>query len=317
MELMRRHLLLKGVATAASSVLAACGGVTAASAVAPPPFPLISDNRAATPDLVSFITAFFTVKTNRDLNGTMLFFSPQLVTYFDATLGLDLNFAALRSTFAQFMPNWPPGSASYPTRIIGDMGGALVAFTETPQLFGGEIRSLASIDINNGQIVRWVDHWDSRSWANLFGLTKSGNTASHASVVGEHASTTLQSVAGALIKALGNQDAASAAALFSYDGVYEDMVLRTQVSGNAAIQRYFARSLSALPLGAGVSLLHVAGNDLGGGVEWIGGNTTAVKAGVSAIVLDSSGLITRMTSAYDGALIGSGISTLAALSIDP
>jgi hypothetical protein len=45
------------------------------------------------------------------------------------------------------------------------------------------------------------------------------------------------------------------------------------------------------------------------------GNQDAASA--AAIVLDSSGLITRMTNVYDGALIGSGINTLAALSIDP
>ncbi|WP_207004486.1 hypothetical protein [Trinickia mobilis] len=119
------------------------------------------------------------------------------------------------------------------------------------------------------------------------------------------------------MKTLGNQDATSAAAMFSYDGVYEDLTLRTQVSGRAAIQRYFARSLSALPLGSGVLLQHVVGSDLGGGIEWAGGIATAVKLGVSAIVLDSSGLITRMTNVYDGALIGSGIGTLAAMSVDP
>ncbi|WP_207004487.1 hypothetical protein [Trinickia mobilis] len=135
MELTRRQLLLTGVATAASSVLAAYG--SSAAAAAPTPFPSISDNHTATPELVKFLTAFFTAKTNRDLNGTMSFFSQQLVTYFDATLGLDMNFDVLKSTFSQFMPKWPPGSASYPTRIIGNMSGALVAFTDTPELFGG------------------------------------------------------------------------------------------------------------------------------------------------------------------------------------
>jgi hypothetical protein len=40
--------------------------------------------------------------------------------------------------FEQYMPKWPPTGLSYPNRISGDMRSALVAFTDTPELFGGK-----------------------------------------------------------------------------------------------------------------------------------------------------------------------------------
>jgi hypothetical protein len=43
--------------------------------------------------------------------------------------------------FEMYMPKWPPTGLSYPTRISGDFHSALIAFTDTPELFGGEIRT--------------------------------------------------------------------------------------------------------------------------------------------------------------------------------
>jgi hypothetical protein len=40
------------------------------------------------------------------------------------------------------------------------------------------------------------------------------------------------------------------------------------VLGRLAIERYLRRALSKLPAGAGSSLLHVVGGDMGGGYEW-------------------------------------------------
>jgi len=34
--------------------------------------------------------------------------------------------------------------------------------TDTQELFGGEIRSLAPIDIKDGKVIRWIDYWDGR-----------------------------------------------------------------------------------------------------------------------------------------------------------
>jgi hypothetical protein len=49
------------------------------------------------------------------------------------------------------MPKWPPTGLSYPTRISGDFHSALIALTDTPQLFGGEIRILAAVDFKDGK----------------------------------------------------------------------------------------------------------------------------------------------------------------------
>ena len=66
--------------------------------------------------------------------------------------------------FEKYMPTWPPSGLSYPTRISGDMHSAVVAFTGTPELFGGEIRILAAIDFKDGKVVRCIDYWDGRSF---------------------------------------------------------------------------------------------------------------------------------------------------------
>ena len=49
---------------------------------------------------------FFETKTACDVEGTMAFFSPDLATYTDATLGWDLDgYDTLKRNFAQYMPN--------------------------------------------------------------------------------------------------------------------------------------------------------------------------------------------------------------------
>src|SRR5439155_3425564 len=81
----------------------------------------------------------------------------------DATLGWPCyTYDALKDAFVRYMPKWPPSGLSYPTLVLGDEHSALVAFTDTPELFGGEIRILAAIDIMDGKIIRWIDYWDGR-----------------------------------------------------------------------------------------------------------------------------------------------------------
>jgi thioredoxin reductase len=41
---------------------------------------------------------------------------------------------------------------------------------DTPELFGGEIRALGVIDLEDGKITRWVDYWD----AHAFGESAAG-----------------------------------------------------------------------------------------------------------------------------------------------
>ena len=35
---------------------------------------------------------------------------------------------------------------------------------DTPELFGGELRILAAVDLADGKIVRWVDYWDATAF---------------------------------------------------------------------------------------------------------------------------------------------------------
>ncbi|MNJ62213.1 hypothetical protein D3C77_580460 [compost metagenome] len=68
--------------------------------------------------------------------------------YDDATLGWVFNYDELKAAFGQFMPNWGKG-LSYPTRIVGDKNSAMVLFTDTPELFGEEIRLMGSVTFND------------------------------------------------------------------------------------------------------------------------------------------------------------------------
>ena len=43
-----------------------------------------------------------------------------------------------------------------------------------PELFGGEMRLISSVDFQNGKIVRWVDYWDGRHFGSA--LTNSLRT---------------------------------------------------------------------------------------------------------------------------------------------
>jgi ketosteroid isomerase-like protein len=309
----------------ASSLVAVIGTALGGSASASPgantalPYPQIADTSAATPELVAFMQAFFRAKTNRDVDQTMSFFAPDLVTYIDSTLGWDLSgFDTLKAVFAKYMPNWPVTAASYPTRIMGDMQSALIAFTDTSELFGGELRILGAIDFKNGKIVRWVDYWDARAWPNLYKIEKSPPLQNFKEkAVGESAKSSMKAVVNALSKALSTGDSATATTLFSNDAIYEDLTLRTQVIGKDSIGRYLGRALKLIPFGTAMQIRHVVGSDQGGGYEWVGGTSTAVKFGVTALVLDSKGAITKMSTVYDGENVETtGIKALAMLGVE-
>ena len=269
-------------------------------------YPQIVDKSHASDEVSAFFDSFFTAKSLHDIAGTMKHFSPNLVTYTDATLGWPLDgFDTVKGIFAQYMPNWPETGLSYPTRIIGGTGSAIVAFTDTPELFGGELRILGAVDFKDGKIVRWVDYWDSRSFDG--DLYKKMRTPEEKfpkdfkeSSIDVTASPKIRSISRQLQSAFATADAKAASSLFSYDAVYEDMTLRAQLLGRAEIERYLSRVLPKAPFGKDSKLRHVVGNDLGGGFEWIGTPKTAVKSGITAIELDAQGKISRLTSVYDG-----------------
>jgi len=269
-------------------------------------YPQIVDKSHASEEVSAFFDSFFTAKSRHNIAETMQHFSPNLVTYTDATLGWPLDgYETVKGVFTKYMPNWPETGLSYPTRIVGGAGSAIVAFTDTPELFGGELRILGAVDFKDGKIVRWVDYWDSRNFDDT--LYKKMRTPEDKfptdfkeSSISETVSSKIRLVAGQLQKAFANGDAKTAASMFSYDAVYEDMALRTQLLGRAEIEHYLSLVLSKAPFGKDSKLRHIVGNDLGGGFEWIGSPITGVKFGITALELDSNGKITRLTTVYDG-----------------
>ena len=317
--LSRRACMAAGAAGLLGPLLQGCGDASAQSATSPPPYPDIADTSGASPELVDFMKAFFAAKTRHNVDETMSFFAPDMVSYIDAGIGWDFaGFSAVRATYQQFMPAWPASAKSYPTRILGDMtGGAVVEFVDTPELFGGELRVIGAIDFKNGKIARWVDHWDFNAYDNLFGLAKTPLTDFRQAGVGESAAAGMRTVVTPLCAALSTGNHGAAAALFSSDAVYEDMALRVQVQGRQAIQRYLSRTVMLLPFGAGVTLRHTLGSAKGGGFEWNGGTASPVRTGVSGLMLDADGQITRMTSVYDASLLSAPQRThLLSLSVD-
>ena len=276
-----------------------------------PPIPGVADTTHATQRAAAFFGSFFMAKSRHDVDATMRHFSTSTLTYIDATLGWPFyTNEALKTVFAQYMPKWPATGLSYPTRILGDERSALVAFTDTPELFGSEIRILAAIDMKDGKVVRWIDYWDGRHFgaelaAKMRTPSDSFPTDFKEASVADNASATIRAVAVKLHAAFADNDATAAAALFSSDAVYEDMTLRTQVLGKLAIERYLGRALSRLPAGAGSSMLHVVGNDMGGGFEWrtAPAYRSTVRRGITAIALDRDGKVSRLTTVWDGAMV--------------
>ena len=276
-----------------------------------PLFPEIVDVTHGTPKAAEFFHSFFTAKSRHNVDATMNDFSNITLTYIDATLGWPFyTHDALKDVFAQYMPKWPPSGLSYPTLILGDEHSALVAFTDRPELFGGEIRALAAIDMKDGKVIRWIDYWDSRHFgaalaAKLRTPADKFPTDFKESTAPDNAAPAIRAVAGKLQAAFAENDAKGAAALFSSDAVYEDMTLHTQVLGRLAIERYLGRALAKLPAGVGSSLLHVVGSDIGGGYEWQAAPAyrASVRRGISAITLDRELKITRLTTVWDGGMI--------------
>ena len=269
-----------------------------------PPYPDVVNASHATPEAAAFFKSYFTAKSEHKPAPTTDHFSEAHLTYIDAALGWPFySKKGMTDIFEQYMPKWPANGLSYPTRISGDMHSAVVAFTDTPELFGGEIRILAAIDFEDGKIVRWIDYWDGRS----FGAELAAKMRTPADkfptnfdydVVSDGASAKIKDVSQKLAAAFAAGDAAAAAAFFSYDAVYLDRALRVRVLGSQAIGKYLGRVLATAPYGKGSKLMHVVGSDQGGGFEWTN-DASAVKRGIVAIDLDNAGRIVRLDTTWD------------------
>ena len=284
------------------------------------PYPDIADTSHATPAAAAFFRSFFTAKTSRDIEATHAHFHPAKTVYFDATLGWALpGNADVRKMWEHYMPQWPAGAKSYPTQILGDMTSAVVFVTDTPELFGGEIRTISIADLQDGKIVRLVDYWDGRGFGAELAASLRVPADAYPHDLGASAVTSrpgpIATAAAELSAALGAGDTGRAGELFSYDAVFEDMALRAQLRGRAAIARYLRRALPALPY-ARASVRHVAGVGQGGGYEWRA-DGQPVAAGAAALQLSPDGKITKFTAVWDGSLLDDrAITALAATAVD-
>src|SRR5271156_2091736 len=307
---------------AASIVAAALTLIATSGLRADPLYPEVADTSHATPEAASFFKSYFTAKSEHKPLPTTDHFSEAHLTYIDAALGWPFyNKKGMTEVFEQFMTKWPPTGLSYPTRISGDTHSALVSFTDTPELFGGEIRILAAIDFKDGKVVRWIDYWDGRS----FGAEAAAKfrtppdkfpTNFDYDVASDGASAKIKDVAQKPSTAFAAGDAAAADALFSNDAIYADRALRVVILGKQAIGRYLARVLPTVPYDKGSKLMHVVGSDQGGGFEWTNDNGSG-KRGLVAIDLNSAGQIERLSTTWDnGVMSDADLQTLVLLLIE-
>jgi ketosteroid isomerase-like protein len=263
-----------------------------------------TDTAPASP-LPALLDTFFATKTAGDIDGTMSYFAPDMASYIDATLGWDLDsYATLRGVFETHMPTWAPPARSYAPTILAGQESALVHMVDTPELFGGEIRFLSAVDFADGKIVRWVDYWDSSAFD--IGLYTQFRTPAEDfpwdlkdAQVPTRAEPELVKAATALQQAFTLADASAAGELMHTDVVLVDMALRTNVIGRIETVRYLERVLGQAPYGHSSRLRHVIGGRDGGGFEWTEGSRAGRLAGITALELDSDGLITAITSVYD------------------
>lgn len=293
----------------ALACLFASWAVLSGAAMCPKPglYPDISDNSATTPQAVSFFDTYFTAKSSDNATALVALFNPNESVYFDSTLGfiVGANYSQIKTfweTFeAEFAKNAPNGR-SYPLRIFGDIkGGALVYFVNTPKLFGQEIRSLSTFDFVDGLIRRQVDNWDGRNNSVTQTLKADYPYPSKLGIEGvqELAAAEIQSVSLKLNDALSSGKASDAAALFSYNAVWEDFPLRTRIEGRLNIASYLQLALAKLPYGPGTKVLHVLGSAVSGGYEWT--PTDGALHGVSALTLNCEGEITSFSAMWDAA----------------
>jgi limonene-1,2-epoxide hydrolase len=280
------------------------------------------DTSHATADLARLMSGFFRAKSSRNVAATMSYFSPNSMAYIDATLGWPTySWEELRTLFSGLMPNWPATARSYPTKILGDTTSALVFFTDTPELFGHEIRPMGVINFKNGKIARWIDYWDGREFT--LADIKAQRTPEEKfptdfkeSTVGETAKSAVKRVVSELSETLTRGAGREVASLFSDDAVLEDQALHTTVTGRLNIGAYLERAVAHLPYGPGSDIRHVVGGQLGGGYEWTR-RSGPVKRGVTAIELDRDGRISRFSTVWDGSLVSNNrLSQMQSLTIE-
>ena len=286
-------------------------------------YPDIADISHASQPAADFFQGYFTAKSFHNATRWQQFFDPTQAVYYDAVLGDALtSFSEIVSEFTEITQEWPKNATSFPLQILGDMSSAVVRYVDTPGLFGAEIRTISAFDFRSDKVTRQVDYWDGRRNPVIaervpYDQYPSDLGLSSLNGLDEGAAPEMNRTAQRLNAALSTGDAEAAAAQFSYDAIFEDLTLRTREDGQLAIGRYLQRALAQLPYGPGASVRHVLGSAKGGGYEWKTDGQT-VPNGITALELDGCGLITRLTTVWDGSRMSdSAIQAQAALSIEP
>ncbi|KAJ7583805.1 hypothetical protein C8J56DRAFT_951849 [Mycena floridula] len=283
-------------------------------------FPNIADTSHASPLAAEFFHGYFTAKSIHNATLLMQFFHPTQVVYYDVTAGEGFpSRSALATVFTELAKEWPKNATSYPLQILGDTASAVVHFVDTPDMFGpAEIRLISAVDFRDGKVTRQVDYWDGRQNPDIIGRSPDDQYPYNLGLdtVEQTAAPEMNHTAHQLNAALSAGDAEAAASLFTFDAILVDTTLRTRQEGQQAIKRYLQRALALLPYGHGTNLLHVLGSVRGGGYEWQTAGQPA-RNGITALELDSGGLITQFTTVWDGSRMNdSAIQALAVLSIE-
>jgi hypothetical protein len=292
------------------------GGAALAGAAAFQPSLAGGPDMSADPDMSAtapaevqrLFTSFLAAKSAADVDRTMAFFSRSDTTYWDGTAGFEFpDWTTLKGVFEQSMPTWGPAAHSYATNLLGDDTGAALFFTNTPEEFGAEIRGISVVDIRDGEFIRWIDYWDGRHYgiAALKGFRSPPSKFPSDfgwSRPGEHASSRLKRTVSELAQSLGRGDYQGAARLFDENGILEDLTLHTAVAGPQSIAGYLERAVSSLPYGREARVPHVVGGNAGGAYEWTN-SQGPVPRGVSALQLNATGQIVRLSSIWDGSLV--------------
>jgi hypothetical protein len=283
-------------------------------------YPNIADISHASCLAVEIFQGYFTAKSLHDANLWLRFFHPTQVVYYDATLGIGWpSRSALEGQFTSMVQAWPENTTSYPLQILGNTASAVVQLVDTPGMFGpGEIRAISAVDFRDGKVTRQVDYWDGRRNPAIASRSPDAQYPYDLGLntVGETAASEMDRTARQLNAALAAGNAEAAAALFTYDALFEDTTLRTREEGQLAIGRYLQRALPQLPYGPGTTLRHVLGSAQGGGYEWQT-DGRPVRNGITALELDGTGAITRLTTVWDASRMNdSAVQALAVLSVE-
>lgn len=267
-------------------------------------FPGLRDAPYASAELGEFFANFFAAKNARDLDRTMSFFSPDLLTYTDATLGWNLaGFAALRALYAQYMPAWGPTARSEPTDIFGHGSRVALTFTDSPELFGAELRILGVVDLAGGKIVRWVDYWNGRTVSPALYQQLQAAAPAPPSWPDGGEGLNPEPVDYRLSEAFRRGDVGEIEAALAPGAVFEDLPLQLTITGRAAITRFLAVALPLLPYGQGVGWatpLPAAS----GAAEWTPlAPTWPAMRGLTTVGRNARGETERLVSMYDARLI--------------